>query len=55
MALRAQLAWLDPERIVARLDAMVDELPDGEAMSTIVFACALTHRTGGGGATDAPP
>ena len=28
------LAWLDPERMVARLDEMVDALPEGEAMTT---------------------
>ncbi len=28
------LAWLDPERMVERLDAMIDALPDGEAMTT---------------------
>ena len=31
---RRLIAWLDPERMVARLDEKVDALPDGEAMST---------------------
>jgi len=28
------LAWLDPERLIERLDELVDALPDGEAMTT---------------------